>query len=66
MESNKDQLTIAGVLLFTAGLLWTARYTMRALAMPHTYTPALLIGGAVTTLGAALLAISILTRQRRR
>lgn len=64
MESNKDQLTIAGLLLFIAGLLWTARYTMRALAMPHTYTGALLLGGAVTLLGAALALIGILIRRR--
>ncbi|MFL6114133.1 MAG: hypothetical protein ACJ786_22655 [Catenulispora sp.] len=66
MDSDRDHLTIAGIALFIAGLVWTARYTMRDLASPHTYDGALLIGGAVTGIGVILAAIGVLTRLRSR
>jgi hypothetical protein len=59
-------VAIAGFVLFVAGLVWTARYTLRALAMPHTYTGALLIGGAVTVVGAVVAAVGVLGRLRDR
>lgn len=66
MDSDRDHLTIAGIALFIAGLLWTVRYTMRDLASPHTYDGALLIGGVGTGIGVVLAAIGLLTRQRSR
>jgi len=66
VKSDWNQLTIAGFILFITGAIWTARYTWRALAMPHTYTGALLIGGAVTVIGAALAAVGVVGRQRQR
>lgn len=65
-KTDWTQVAIAGVTLFIAGATWTARYTWRALAMPHTYTGALLIGGTVTLIGAALAAVGVLARQRQR
>ncbi|GAA2028418.1 hypothetical protein GCM10009839_29410 [Catenulispora yoronensis] len=55
-----EQVTIAGVVMFVAGLLWTGRYTMRALAMPDTYDGALVIGGSVTLVGVVLTLIGVL------
>jgi hypothetical protein len=65
-DSDWTQVAIAGAVLFTAGLTWTARYTLRALAMPHTYTGALLIGATVTLTGAALTMLGALARKRHR
>ncbi|GAA1954339.1 hypothetical protein [Catenulispora subtropica] len=66
MESNRDRLTIAGFALFIGGSLFTGRYMMRALAMPHTYTDVLLIGGGVTLIGAVLAVVGVLGYSRRR
>ncbi|NUR63581.1 MAG: hypothetical protein HOV87_33710 [Catenulispora sp.] len=66
MQRDWDQVAIAGFVLFVAGAVWTVRYTLRALAMPHTYTGALLIGGAVTLVGAVTAAVGVMGRLRRR
>ena len=66
MRSDWIQLTIAGTVLVVAGLVWSARYALRDLASPHTYDGAVLIGAAVTLVGAVLAMIGMLIRQRRR
>lgn len=66
MQSDWIQVTIAGTVLFVAGLLWSARYALRDLASPHTYDGAVIIGGAVTLVGALLAMIGMLIRQRGR
>lgn len=66
VKSDWDQVAVAGFVLFIAGVVWTVRYTWRALAMPDTYTGALLIGGVVTLAGAALAVVGVVARQRQR
>ena len=52
MQSNWDQVAIAGFIVFVAGIVWNVRYSLLALAAPaHTYDGPLMVGGFIAGAG---------------